>query len=162
MKGELVYLDREAGATAVSSQDGSNGSALNEAPPDTALLSGWRVGRSIASGRRGHFPLDFVYILPTLSEPPKEILVCILHYVHLWILYTLQYISTLVLNVLYSVCSVQYSTMMSVLRTHKLLFGGSDLFLHNHKYAHEGANQLSKILFTCAYFVSCVDDWFCV
>ena len=78
MKGELVYLDREAGATAASSQDGADGSALSEVPPDTALLSGWRVGRSIASGRSGHFPLDFVYILPTLAEPPKEILVCLL------------------------------------------------------------------------------------
>jgi myosin-7 len=41
---------------------------------ETAMNTGWCVGRSATTKERGDFPAEAVYILPCLSRPPPEIL----------------------------------------------------------------------------------------
>jgi hypothetical protein len=44
---------------------------------ETVQNSGWCVGRCDRTGEKGDFPAETVYVLPTLSKPPSDILVCI-------------------------------------------------------------------------------------
>lgn len=39
------------------------------------MTSGWCVGYCERTGERGDFPAETVYVLPTLSKPPVDILV---------------------------------------------------------------------------------------
>ncbi len=57
MKGDLIILEQE------------NGEAV--------MNSGWCYGECARNGRRGDFPAECVYVLPTITKPPPEILVCI-------------------------------------------------------------------------------------
>lgn len=38
------------------------------------MNSGWRFGRNARTGETGDFPAECVYVLPTLTQPPNEIL----------------------------------------------------------------------------------------
>ncbi len=55
MKGDLIILEQE------------NGEAV--------MNSGWCYGECARNGRRGDFPAECVYVLPTITKPPPEILV---------------------------------------------------------------------------------------
>lgn len=44
------------------------------------MTSGWCVGYCERTGEKGDFPAETVYVLPTLSKPPVDILVIILIY----------------------------------------------------------------------------------
>ena len=43
---------------------------------ETVMNSGWCVGECMRSQRKGDFPAECVYVLPTITKPPPEILVC--------------------------------------------------------------------------------------
>ncbi|XP_064639535.1 myosin-VIIa-like isoform X2 [Lineus longissimus] len=53
-KGDLIILDQENG--------------------ETVMNSGWCYGECSRSGLRGDFPAECVYVLPTITKPPPEIL----------------------------------------------------------------------------------------
>jgi myosin-7 len=53
-KGDLIILEQENG--------------------ETVMNSGWCYGESASTGRRGDFPAECVYVLPTITRPPPEIL----------------------------------------------------------------------------------------
>ena len=42
---------------------------------ETVMNSGWCVGECMRSQRKGDFPAECVYVLPTITKPPPEILV---------------------------------------------------------------------------------------
>jgi len=48
---------------------------LGEDSADMIQSSGWCYGLCVRSGKRGDFPAECVYILPTMTKPPPEILV---------------------------------------------------------------------------------------
>ena len=54
-KGDLIILDQD------------NGEAV--------MNSGWCFGECARTSRRGDFPAECVYVLPTITKPPPEILV---------------------------------------------------------------------------------------
>ena len=56
-KGDLIILEQE------------NGEAV--------MNSGWCYGECIRTQKRGDFPAECVYVLPTITQPPDEILVSI-------------------------------------------------------------------------------------
>ena len=56
-KGDLIVLEQE------------NGEAV--------MNSGWCYGECVRSGRKGDFPAECVYVLPTITKPPPDILVSI-------------------------------------------------------------------------------------
>ena len=62
MKGDLIVLEQE------------NGEAV--------MNSGWCYGECARNGRRGDFPAECVYVLPTITKPPPEILVRRSIYLH--------------------------------------------------------------------------------
>ena len=65
MKGDLIVLEQE------------NGEAV--------MNSGWCYGECARNGRRGDFPAECVYVLPTITKPPPEILVriyCIIYIIY--------------------------------------------------------------------------------
>lgn len=41
---------------------------------ETVLNNGWCIGRCERSQERGDFPAETVYVLPTLTKPPQDIL----------------------------------------------------------------------------------------
>ncbi|XP_041355506.1 myosin-VIIa-like isoform X2 [Gigantopelta aegis] len=53
-KGHLIILDQESG--------------------ETVMTSGWCYGENIHTGTKGDFPAECVYVLPTITKPPNEIL----------------------------------------------------------------------------------------
>ncbi|XP_046401684.1 myosin-VIIa isoform X2 [Ischnura elegans] len=55
LKGELIVLE-------------------DESVGETVMSSGWCVGRCDRTGQRGDFPAEAVYVLPTISKPPIDIL----------------------------------------------------------------------------------------
>ena len=57
-KGDLIILEQENG--------------------ETVMNSGWCYGQRASSGRKGDFPAECVYVLPTITKPPMEILVRII------------------------------------------------------------------------------------
>ena len=59
-KGDLIVMDRPAGSDFAS--------------------SGWRSGFHDKTGKTGDFPTDNVYVLPTLTKPPQELVVSILDF----------------------------------------------------------------------------------
>lgn len=56
LKGDLIVLD-----------DDSTG--------ETVMNSGWCVGRCERTGEKGDFPAETVYVLPSCTKPPQDILV---------------------------------------------------------------------------------------
>jgi len=48
---------------------------LGEDSADMIQSSGWCYGLCVRSGKRGDFPAECVYILPTMTKPPSNILV---------------------------------------------------------------------------------------
>ena len=75
MKGDLIVLDREVGSTiAAGSMSGSDAKSTAAAASGPQMGS-WLTGRNLRSSQKGEFSLDFVYILPTMTEPPVEIIV---------------------------------------------------------------------------------------
>ena len=52
---------------------------LGEDSADMIQSSGWCYGLCVRSGKRGDFPAECVYILPTMTKPPAEILVLDTH-----------------------------------------------------------------------------------
>jgi hypothetical protein len=56
LKGDLIVLE-----------DDSTG--------ETVMNSGWCVGRCERTGEKGDFPAETVYVLPSCSKPPQDILV---------------------------------------------------------------------------------------
>lgn len=55
-KGDLIVLDQFNG--------------------EMAMNSGWCSGENIRTAQKGDFPAECVYVLPTITRPPEEILVC--------------------------------------------------------------------------------------
>ncbi|BES88965.1 Myosin-VIIa [Nesidiocoris tenuis] len=45
-----------------------------ESTGETVMNSGWCVGRCERTGQKGDFPAEAVYVLPTTTQPPSEIL----------------------------------------------------------------------------------------
>lgn len=54
-KGDLIVLDQQSG--------------------ETVMNSGWCVGECTRTNKKGDFPAECVYVLPTITKPPMEILV---------------------------------------------------------------------------------------
>lgn len=46
-----------------------------ESTGETVLNSGWCVGTCERTGEKGDFPAETVYVLPSLTKPPNDILV---------------------------------------------------------------------------------------
>lgn len=57
-KGDLILLDQDTG--------------------EQVLNSGWAHGINERTSQRGDFPADCVYVLPTMIQPQKEIVVKIM------------------------------------------------------------------------------------
>lgn len=57
-KGDLIILEQE------------NGEAV--------MNSGWCFGLCDRSGKQGDFPAECVYVLPTITKPPTDILVSLI------------------------------------------------------------------------------------
>lgn len=55
LKGDLILLDQDSG--------------------EHVLNSGWAHGVNERTNQRGDFPADCVYVLPTMTRPPQEIVV---------------------------------------------------------------------------------------
>ena len=72
MRGDLITLEKEVGITQAAAE--SAGERANV----------WRRGRNARSGMVGEFSLDYVYILPSLTEPPPEILVRLRAFCDFW------------------------------------------------------------------------------
>lgn len=47
----------------------------DESTGETVLNSGWYVGACERTGEKGDFPAETVYVLPSLTKPPNDILV---------------------------------------------------------------------------------------
>jgi len=48
---------------------------LGEDSADMIQSSGWCYGLCVRTSKRGDFPAECVYILPTMTKPPSDILV---------------------------------------------------------------------------------------
>lgn len=53
-KGDLIVLDQQNG--------------------ETVMNSGWCIGECVRTKKKGDFPAECVYVLPTITKPPQEIL----------------------------------------------------------------------------------------
>ena len=47
----------------------------DESTGETVINSGWCVGVCERTGEKGDFPAETVYVLPSLTKPPDDILV---------------------------------------------------------------------------------------
>lgn len=47
----------------------------DESTGETVLNSGWCIGACERTGEKGDFPAETVYVLPSLTKPPNDILV---------------------------------------------------------------------------------------
>ena len=47
----------------------------NDNTGETVMSSGWCVGRCERSGQKGDFPAENVYVLPSITKPPADLLV---------------------------------------------------------------------------------------
>ena len=45
-----------------------------------AYATGWCFGENDRTGKKGDFPAECVYLLPTMSKPPVEILVILSYF----------------------------------------------------------------------------------
>lgn len=61
LKGDLILLDQDTG--------------------DQVLNSGWAHGINQRTNQRGDFPADCVYVLPTMTPPPQDIMVRVKIYI---------------------------------------------------------------------------------
>lgn len=54
----------------------------DESTGETVLNSGWCIGACERTGEKGDFPAETVYVLPSLTKPPNDILVrqCMDHF----------------------------------------------------------------------------------
>ena len=57
LKGDLILLDQDTG--------------------EQVLNSGWAHGINERTNQRGDFPADCVYVLPTMTKPQPDIVVCL-------------------------------------------------------------------------------------
>lgn len=48
---------------------------LDSADGDDVMRTGWSYGKCERTQARGDFPAECVYVLPTLTRPPNEVLV---------------------------------------------------------------------------------------
>ena len=60
---------------------------LDQANGETVMNSGWCYGQNVNSNKKGDFPAECVYVLPTITKPPPEILVCLNIYTVLFIMH---------------------------------------------------------------------------
>lgn len=70
----LFYFSGE-GTSFLNFQKGDLIILEDESTGETVMTSGWCVGYCERTGERGDFPAETVYVLPTLSKPPVDILV---------------------------------------------------------------------------------------
>ncbi len=94
MKGDLIILEQE------------NGEAV--------MNSGWCYGECARNGRRGDFPAECVYVLPTITKPPPEILVSLF----VWLLL-----------IIYWFISVKYKTQLICHIAHGSTFSFNGTYL---------------------------------
>lgn len=76
-RAKLVYTFSGEGTTFLNFQKGDLIILEDESTGETVMTSGWCVGYCERTGDRGDFPAETVYVLPTLSKPPVDILVSI-------------------------------------------------------------------------------------
>lgn len=55
----------------------------DESTGEIVLNSGWYVGTCERTGEKGDFPAETVYVLPSLTKPPNDILV----HIYVWIIF---------------------------------------------------------------------------
>lgn len=55
IKGDLILLDQQNG--------------------ETVRNFDWNIGECVRTKKKGYFPAECVYILPTITKPPQDILV---------------------------------------------------------------------------------------
>ena len=48
---------------------------LDQQNPETVRNSDWCVGECVRTKKKGDFPAECVYVLPTITKPPQDILV---------------------------------------------------------------------------------------
>lgn len=65
------------GTTFLNFQKGDLIILEDESTGESVMTSGWCVGYCERTGEKGDFPAETVYVLPTLSKPPVDILVII-------------------------------------------------------------------------------------
>jgi len=75
----FLYIFSGEGTTFLNFQKGDLIILEDESTGETVMTSGWCVGYCERTGDRGDFPAETVYVLPTLSKPPVDILVSILN-----------------------------------------------------------------------------------
>lgn len=75
----FLYIILGEGTTFLNFQKGDLIILEDESTGETVMTSGWCVGYCERTGDRGDFPAETVYVLPTLSKPPVDILVSILN-----------------------------------------------------------------------------------
>ena len=66
---------------------------LENADGDDVMRTGWSYGKCDRTGAQGDFPAECVYVLPTLTRPPNEVLVSTVYWLlwqlihHSWLLH---------------------------------------------------------------------------
>ena len=93
---QFVYFLCEPGAQLTLHAAGDSGSflefkrgdliELGEDSADMIQSSGWCYGLCVRTSKRGDFPAECVYILPTMTKPPPDILVLntLLYHLYYW------------------------------------------------------------------------------
>jgi len=61
-KGDLIFLDEQNG--------------------EQVMTSGWAHGVNDRTKKRGDFPADSVYVLPTITRPQYDIVVSVFYSIH--------------------------------------------------------------------------------
>ena len=49
---------------------------LDQHSGEAVMNSGWCSGQNMRTDHKGDFPAECVYVLPTITRPPEEIVVC--------------------------------------------------------------------------------------
>lgn len=65
------------GSSFLNFQKGDLITLEDENTGETVLNSGWCIGLCDRTGEKGDFPAETVYVLPSLTKPPNDILVMI-------------------------------------------------------------------------------------
>ena len=50
---------------------------LDQHSGEAVMNSGWCSGQNMRTDHKGDFPAECVYVLPTITRPPEEIVVCL-------------------------------------------------------------------------------------
>ena len=64
------------GSSFLSFKKGDLISLENDDDGETVMNSGWCSGLCARTNQRGDFPAECVYILPAITKPPPDVLVC--------------------------------------------------------------------------------------